>query len=135
MNITLTRAQILQAIENGMVTIQVFDPRPVFGAPLPPVAPIDHRPEGFRLNYGYRFPSRSGESEGHEVTIGWKTNVGSTGYACDCPAGRYGRKCWAVKAVENVVYRFKVCPAFIDAYGGRGMRTAVSDSFGNRNLP
>lgn len=134
MNISLTRAQILQALENGMVTVQVFDPFNEHRVALPPPTPTvtDPRPEGWKRNFGYRFPSWSGASDGHEVTIGWKDGTGSSGYHCNCPAGGFGRDCWALKAVRNTVFGFRHTPDVIRSERGLGKRvnTSVNPSFG-----
>jgi hypothetical protein len=129
-NVTITRAQILQALENGSVTVVIADVGnvPVFGQTITPTV-IDIRPKGWSLNSGYEFPSRSrNRIVGHQVTIG------SGEYACDCEAGRFGRECWAVAATKRALSTALYYPQSITSFGNpTGYRYATpSGNFGNR---
>ncbi len=60
----------------------------------------DNRPDGWRHHWAFFFPSRSGESDGHEVTTGKDDNY-KTLTACNCPAAKYGKTCWAARGVMS----------------------------------
>ena len=61
---------------------------------------VDNRPPNWKISYGFKFPSRTGNSHGHEITTSSGTDSARE-FVCDCPAGRFGNECWAVKGVKD----------------------------------
>jgi hypothetical protein len=59
----------------------------------------DNRPRDWQNGWHFKVPSRSGESDGHEVIV-----VGDES-SCNCPAARFDKKCWAREEAESFVGR------------------------------